>query len=62
MKAINIRFADEEHKKLKEVSQLLERSINELVREAVRKYISESGFSETSLTCMLPLSNLSKDK
>ncbi len=39
MKVINIRFADEEHKKLYEFSQLLERSINELVREAVREHL-----------------------
>ncbi|MGB3509843.1 MAG: ribbon-helix-helix protein, CopG family [Microcoleaceae cyanobacterium] len=57
MKAINIHFADEEHKKLQEASKLLERSINELVREAVREHLSKLRRSATSLTCLSPLSN-----
>ena len=39
MKALNIRFSDKEHKDLQEMSQHLERSINDLVREAVREHL-----------------------
>lgn len=46
MKALNIRFADSEHKELQMWSQKLERSINELVREAVREYLSKLGASK----------------
>ena len=42
MKALNIRFSDKEHKGLQHRSQQEERSINELVREAVRSYLSKS--------------------
>ena len=55
MKAINIRFADEEHKKLQELSKVLERSINELVREAVREHLPKLEASATNLTQTLPL-------
>ncbi len=40
MKAINIRFSDEEYKALKQLSQQKEMSINSIVREAVRHYIT----------------------
>jgi predicted HicB family RNase H-like nuclease len=40
MKALNVRFSDQEHKDLQSASQQVERSINELVREAVRDYLS----------------------
>ena len=55
MKAINIRFADEEHKKLQELSNILERSINELVREAVREHLPKLKASAASLTDLPPL-------
>lgn len=45
MKALNIRFADQEHEELQKWSKKLERSINELVREAVREYLSKMGTS-----------------
>jgi predicted HicB family RNase H-like nuclease len=45
MKALNIRFSDKEHKDLQQTSQLLERSINEIVREAVREYMTKLGAS-----------------
>jgi len=39
MKRISIRFADKEHDELSALSKEMERSINDLVREAVRQYI-----------------------
>ncbi|BAY45676.1 hypothetical protein SAMD00079811_32830 [Scytonema sp. HK-05] len=45
MKALNVRFSDKEHKDLQQASQQLERSINELVREAVREYLLKLGAS-----------------
>ncbi|BAZ20099.1 hypothetical protein NIES4073_09750 [Kalymmatonema gypsitolerans NIES-4073] len=45
MKALNIRFSDKEHKDLQETSQRLERSINDLVREAVREHLLKLGAS-----------------
>ena len=45
MKALSVRFSDEEHKQLKTTSAQLERSINELIREAVRQYLSKLGTS-----------------
>ncbi len=39
MKEINIRFADTEHEVLVEYCDQVERSINEIVREAVRHYL-----------------------
>jgi predicted HicB family RNase H-like nuclease len=45
MKALNVRFSDKEHKDLQCASQQLERSINELVREAVREYLTRLGAS-----------------
>ncbi len=39
MKALNVRFSDQEHKELQNASQLLERSINDLIREAVRDHL-----------------------
>ncbi|HAZ47627.1 MAG TPA: CopG family transcriptional regulator [Cyanobacteria bacterium UBA11369] len=45
MKALNVRFSDKEHENLKETSQRLERSINDLVREAVREYLLKLGAS-----------------
>ena len=55
MKAINIRFADEEHKRLLELSKILERSINELVREAVREHLPKLKASAASLTELPPV-------
>ncbi|MEI2580949.1 ribbon-helix-helix protein, CopG family [Scytonema sp. PRP1] len=49
MKALNIRFSDKEHKDLQQASQELERSINELVREAVREYLLKLGASNPQL-------------
>ena len=45
MKALNIRFSDKEHEDLQKASQQSERSINELVREAVREYLLKLGAS-----------------
>lgn len=45
MKALNIRFSDKEHKDLQKASQECERSINDLVREAVREYLLRMGAS-----------------
>ena len=45
MKALNVRFSDKEHKDLQQASQQLERSINELVRGAVREYLLKLGAS-----------------
>ena len=45
MKALNVRFSDKEHKDLQCASQQLGRSINELVREAVREYLTRLGAS-----------------
>ncbi|NJR48903.1 MAG: ribbon-helix-helix protein, CopG family [Leptolyngbyaceae cyanobacterium CSU_1_3] len=39
MKRISVRFADKEHEDLEKLSQQLERSMNDLIREAVRKYV-----------------------
>ncbi len=39
MKRVSVRFADKEHEDLVFLSKQTERSINELVREAVRKYV-----------------------
>ncbi len=47
MKALNIRFSDREHEDLRKWSEKLERSINELVREAVRDYLSRLGTSNS---------------
>ena len=41
MKAVTVRFSDQEHERLTKLSQSLERSSNELVREAVRRYFKE---------------------
>lgn len=41
MKAVTVRFSDREHEKLAKLSQKVERSINELVREAVRIYVEQ---------------------
>ena len=41
MKAMNVRFSDQEHKDLKTASKAQERSINEIVREAVRGYLTK---------------------
>ncbi len=40
MKAVSIRFADTEHEDLAKLSSQVERSINDIVREAVRQYIA----------------------
>jgi predicted DNA-binding protein len=39
MKRVSVRFADKEHEDLEKLSQELERSMNDLIREAVRQYI-----------------------
>ena len=41
MKAMNVRFSDQEHKDLKAASETMERSINEIVREAVRVHLTK---------------------
>ncbi|MBO3461415.1 ribbon-helix-helix protein, CopG family [Aetokthonos hydrillicola Thurmond2011] len=41
MKALNIRFSDKEHENLQQTSKNLERSINDIVREAVRQYLQK---------------------
>jgi hypothetical protein len=38
MQRYNLRLSDKEYKALKEMSTQTERSINELIREAIRQY------------------------
>jgi predicted DNA-binding protein len=46
MRQVSIRFADAEHEKLAALSESLERSLNDLVREAVRQYIERQAAAE----------------
>jgi predicted transcriptional regulator len=39
MKKLTVRFADQEYEGLSQLAQNKERSLNDLVREAVRQYI-----------------------
>ena len=39
MKKLTVRFADGEYEGLRQLAQSKERSLNDLVREAVRKYL-----------------------
>ncbi|MFB2767887.1 ribbon-helix-helix protein, CopG family [Pelatocladus sp. BLCC-F211] len=39
MQKLTVRFSDKEHQDLTKLSQKTERSLNDLVREAVRQYI-----------------------
>lgn len=41
MKQVSVRFSDKEHLGLVEESANQERSINEIVREAVREYLDQ---------------------
>lgn len=43
MKRVSVRFADKEHELLVNLSEQVERSINDLIREAVRKYMETQG-------------------
>lgn len=43
MKQVSVRFADSEHRGLSVLSEQLEHSINDLVREAVREYLETRG-------------------
>lgn len=39
MQRYNLRLSDKEYEALKQLSEQTERSINELIREAIRKYV-----------------------
>ncbi|WP_414581257.1 ribbon-helix-helix protein, CopG family [Scytonema sp. PCC 10023] len=39
MQKLTVRFSDKEHQDLTKLSQNTERSLNDLIREAVRQYI-----------------------
>lgn len=43
MKQVSVHFADSEHKGLSVLSEQLERSINDFVRDAVREYLETRG-------------------
>jgi predicted HicB family RNase H-like nuclease len=40
MKRVSVRFADKEHEDLALLSEEKERSLNDLIREAVRQYLA----------------------
>ena len=40
MKRVSVRFADKEHEDLVELGEQTERSMNDLIREAVRQYLA----------------------
>jgi len=42
MKQVSVRFADKEHEDLALLSQQLERSLNDVIREAVRQYVERN--------------------
>jgi predicted HicB family RNase H-like nuclease len=42
MKKLTVRFSDSEHEELTQRSLEIERSLNEIIREAVREYLSKS--------------------
>jgi predicted transcriptional regulator len=39
MQKLTVRFSDKEYQELTKLSQEMERSLNELVRESVRQYV-----------------------
>ncbi len=41
MKRVSVRFADQEHEGLAALSEQTERSLNDLIREAVRQYLEK---------------------
>ncbi|MDY6937672.1 MAG: ribbon-helix-helix protein, CopG family [Cyanobacteriota bacterium] len=45
MKATCVRFSDLEHQQLQELSKQTERSMNNIIRDAVRAYLVNSGVS-----------------
>jgi predicted DNA-binding protein len=45
MKRFALRLSDKEHEELEKLAQDLERSMNDVVREAIRKYLESHGRS-----------------
>ncbi len=41
MQKLTVRFSDKEYQDLTQISQKTERSLNDLVREAVRQYVEK---------------------
>ncbi|WP_083786945.1 ribbon-helix-helix protein, CopG family [Gloeothece verrucosa] len=42
MQRYNLRLSDKEYKELKDLSVKTERSINELIREAIRRFVQDT--------------------
>ena len=54
---MNVRFFDKEHEDLNAANKLTERSINELVREAVRAYLTKLKLKLPQSICTTQASN-----